>query len=423
MARRKKAKIKEKTIASIGPHGRKIRVWQEGDVVKVQCRHLDRRTKSFRGAGAEDLAMAVARELKAKLDRQLPGSVVDDGPPSLSLDALWALYTGTSAYRELRARSKQLYHEGWKVFTLVVPGTTIAESITPIILEQVRTRLEETATEKTKKPRALASIRRIIGTVRIVFGWAERNELIKRNRLHAFKFRISKDRRPVSPAEYTDEEFVQIMGSFNPAWAKHRTPATILGVLGNQGARINAVVHLDWRDVDWDTVVRLDDGSEMRGLFIWRAQWDKMGNEWDQPMRQVTRDLLQVWWRLQGCPTEGWVFPTKNSRSQVGHFSVIGFLAALTTAEIRAGVTHQPMRGSHGFRRRLSGNVADATGSLIASMQAIGNRDVRMAARYVKPRRGRTALALASLDAGDHLPRQLPANKQTTEEAGGKDEG
>jgi integrase len=371
----------QKKVATFGEHGATVRVFKQGELWRVQCR-AKRITRSFKGPGAKARAFGYAERLGTGVqEAALTTATVGD---------LWASYRESSDYTQLRERTRALYAELWALFTSFVPSTRPADEVTVLTLEELRRALETTPRPRAPKGLALSSVRHVIGLVKTVWNWGERFEVLHRNRIHAFRFRIGKDQRVESPDEYTAEELQKLLKVLSFDVIGERTAYCIMAVLGYQGARVKAVTRLRWEDIAWE-----DDA------IIWRAKWDKQGREWDQPMRAPTRAILARLHAAVGEPTEGWVFPARKATAKQPVYTPNSFWLMLTKAEARAGVEQKSGRAAHGFRRGVAGNVMDATGSSALAMEAIGDRDPKMADKYVKRRRGRVGKALRSLDQGD----------------------
>ncbi len=376
-------KPRQKLLARYGDHGHTVRVFQQGERVTVECRTAGL-TKSYRGPDAAALARGFAERFAQG------GSEPLERPP-LTVAALWELYGKSSDFRALRPRSVALYTDAWRLFVRIVPHLTPAEDVTAGTLEVVRTACEDTPSERTHKPLALNTIRKALSIVKTVFAWGERTEAIRVNRTKSFRFKIAKEKRTASPDEFTGEEYERMLAVLSFDKITERTPYVLMVLLGHQGARVNAATHLRWEDVRWD-----EDG----GTLLWRARWDKQGNEWPQPMRAATRAVLARLWEATDRPATGWVFPSRHARNVEGVYAKESFIAALHQVEVRAGIVPKTGRGAHGFRRMVAGHVADSTGSGLKAMHAIGDRDVRLADRYVKRHNPEVAKSLRDLDRG-----------------------
>ena len=117
-----------------------------------------------------------------------------------------------------------------------------------------------------------------LGKTLMQLAWAERNELITRNRLRLFRFRVSKDERVESPAEYRDDDVVKILAALDPKLRTQWRPFVALAVCGAQGVRQHAVLHLKWDDVQGDTVT-------------WQKSWDKLGRTDNPQNGPLTRKV------------------------------------------------------------------------------------------------------------------------------------
>jgi len=155
---------------------------------------------------------------------------------------------------------------------------------------------------------AVGHVERAIRLVKTVYGWAERREHLVRNRLAGYRFKRAKDERDVPPAEYSVEERERLTAALSPHRADQWRPWVAMRIAGHQGARMNAILHLQWADVD----------LEARAI-AWQARWDETGHEWQDP-------------RAVYHPT--------------------ALLRALRLAETRAGVTHRPYGACMGFGGR-----------------------------------------------------------------------
>lgn len=375
----RRKKLGQVTIAKLGAHGQRVRIFRQGDLVRVQSRALGL-TKSYRGADAEAQALGFAEALVRGLPEQKSAAA------SPTVAELWNAYTESSDYRQLRERSRAYYLDAWNLFVSIVPLSMLADDVTVRTLELMRTTLEDVKRERTGRPLALNTIRKAISIIKSVWTWGERTEMLTRNRIHRFMFKVGKEKKPVPPDEYTREEFERLLGGLSFDRAQERTPFCVLALCGYQGARINAVVHLRWEDIDWEA-----------DTLAWRARWDKMGNEWAQPLRAPTRAVLARLWDAKGRPASGWVFPAR-ANSQHETYTPGAFIWVLHQAEKRVGIEPKPGRAAHGFRRMLAGDLAEKTGSGLKAMHAIGDNDERMAKRYVKRRLKTVGDDLRSLD-------------------------
>lgn len=310
--------------------------------------------------------------------------------PRLTVAQLWAEFVGERG-RGWRFNTRRIYHEAWAPFEAVAGAHNIAEDVGRSTLAHVAADLE------TRKL-AVNTIQKTMSVVRQVYGFGLEAELIQKNRAGGFRYRVAKEKRPVSPDEYTMEEFGRLIDALpldrKGTWRAH----TVLGVCGYQGARQHAVLHLQWRDVDWAA-----------DRIYWRAEWDKNGVEWDQPLRDPTRALLLVaqdWHHRLGIES-AWVFPAPRTAGKV--YAIQTLWWNLRAAEKRAEIEHRARRAGHGLRRLLAGEVNALTGDAMLAMLSIGDRDIRQANRYLKKRDTRVRGAFDALDAALSSNRQAEA--------------
>lgn len=360
-----------KVLSAFGPKRGAVRVTIEGDLVRVRWRQNGQRKLRSYPNTPENRANAKAF---AKGVAESRDYTPDSSP--LTLRTLWEKYADAE-FPHLRANSQRLYREYYSRW----------ENAWGIHFPVENTTLEMAHTfrrDLTKLGLATSTIRQTVRTVQMVYSWGERNELVQRNRMRLFRFKVSKDDQPVSPAEYRDDDFAKILASFDPKLATQWRPYVVLAVCGSQGVRQHAALHLKWSDVDLDA-----------GVIRWRAEWDKLGRAWSQPIRSLTRHALSV---AKAWSHNEWVLPAASKKNGTPTYSPQSLWLALQSAEKRAGVKHLKGRGAHGLRRLLAGNVAERTGDAVLAMRSIGDTDVRMANRYLKPREDRIAAVFAEMD-------------------------
>ena len=137
--------------------------------------------------------------------------------------------------------------------------------------------------ETSSKPRKLESplgcdpgtaanqVKEIIKVAKVVHDWGESRELITQNRLGKYRFKLSKtDQVTREPAEYTAKQRDQMLAVLSPRLGTQCRPWALLMILGHDGVRASAALHLRWDEID-----------EMNGEVIWRAAYDKVGREWE----------------------------------------------------------------------------------------------------------------------------------------------
>lgn len=302
--------------------------------------------------------------------------------PKLTLRDLWEKYS-VAEFPHLRPRSRTLYHENYRRWAIMFGWDFIAERTTPEMADDFRAAL-------TKQGLAITTIKKSIDDVKRVFAWAEARELLDRNRLRLYRFKIAKESRPLPPAEYRGHEFEKIRAQLNPKDGRQWRAWVALTLCGMQGIRQTAVLHLTPEDVD------------LAGATVhWQSRWDKLGRDWTQPLRTGSLEAIRVAleWRATLGYTGPWLIPPGSTKNRSGPYSIQSLWSVLQRAEKLAGVVKVKRRGGHGLRRLLAGDVTEATGNPMLGLQAIGDTDPRMAARYIQRRDDKLTEAFATLDA------------------------
>jgi integrase len=239
-----------------------------------------------------------------------------------------------------------------------------------------------------KQGLAVNTIARIVRGVKVVYNWGEAHELIARNKVHRYRFKVGKDKKPGKVAEYRKEDFLALCAAL-PLDGRNWRAGGIVRLCGLQGVRQGAVRHLRWEDVSLATMT-----------VTWRAKWDKLGREWKQPLRTESSHVL---FRL-GAPDRftgsPWVFPAPRKRKTADPvYSAQALWWALTEAEKRAGIPHLANRGAHGLRRMLAGDIMALTGNLKTAGDAIGDKDLRVLQQhYLGDREDQVRAAFERLD-------------------------
>ena len=360
-----------KEILRLGRRGRLVRVVEDtnhGDPVYVVLyRKVDGRPgeklypRSKTGKmDAIAFAQGAADELRAQLH---PAA-----PEQLTVSQLFRRFLDTQT-AHLRPNSIRLYRERWGHWEAFVGPHAIAEELGWESMGLLRTYLER----DRPRPLAVSNIAAVFTTVRYVYRWARGAKLIRENQVDGFRYRIAKEQRVESPDEYRMDEFRAILAQLPVTSARHWRAHVALTICGYQGARQNAVLHLRWADVDFEG-----------GTIRWRPEFDKLGNDWSQPLRVASRRALIEAQKWSG--DEEWVFPASRVDSVEPCYTIQSLWLSLVKAEARAGVESKARRAGHGLRRLLAGEVADLTGNADLAMKSIGDRDPKMALRYIKRR-------------------------------------
>lgn len=369
---------KRHTLATFGrrPHTVRVFVERGGLLVRVQWREQGRlRTESKPNTPENRRALrSFAQGVAESLDAP------NRARPRLRTGELFGRYA-EAEFPALRPRTRALNADAWRKWVLAVGETVIAEDLGPDSMATLRAELERDGL-------AVRTIARVIRGIKVVYNWAEEHELIQRNRVSRYRYKVAKDKRPAKVAEYRQEEFAPLVGQLSLTSSRSWRAGAVLRVCGYQGVRQNAVLHLVPEDLDF-----------AGGRIHWRPEWDKLGRDWWQPMRAPTREVLvqALAWRERLGYTGRWLFWAPRNGDKP--FSAQSLWWSLTRAEQRAGIPHLPYRAAHGLRRMLAGDVLALTGNLKTAGDAIGDRDLQVLAdSYLVGREDEVRSAFDRLD-------------------------
>jgi len=289
-------------------------------------------------------------------------------PEPLTVRAMWTAYLEAEA-EHLRPRSLALYSASWRKWEQHVKPDSVADQLDIRTIAEFRKRLDEQKLET-------ATVKATIAQVRIVYNWAERMELISRNRWHLFVHKVAKEKRTKPRAEFSSAEFVAIWKALNTNRRGQWRAWCAVGLLGIYGNRQNEILQLQWSWIDGDYV-------NIPGDVV------KTGEEGTLKLFALTRTILDIAkrWAIAEKYKGAYVLFSgqaagRTHASQQPFYSIQTLTDHIHRAEARAGIASIKWRAGHGFRRGLVGDLADETGDVMFALQAIGDRDVRMASRY-----------------------------------------
>lgn len=369
--------MKIEVLGSWGPSRQRVRLIRKDGRLTVEWyeRRL-RREKSWPDApGNRPIAKTWAKAFAA--ERILPRRM---DAPRVTLRQLWELYQ-TACWSSLADNTQRLYADAWKQWELFAGRDSVAEDVTPAMLHSFRRALE-------LRGLGINSIGQVVKTCKLVYNWGEREELLVRNRWRLYKFKVAKRDRPQSPAEYSSEETPALLAQLDPQKRGWRGWVAIT-ILEQQGVRQVSGLQLKWTDLDL-----------RRRTITWPAETDKNGRVLVQPLRKATVRALRIardHARRMEVESPYVLYSPKRGREQQC-YTPQSLWAALRSAERRAGIEHQRQRAGHGFRRRVVGDLAEATGDTLLALRSVGDRDIRMAEHYRKDRDEQIAGAFKSLD-------------------------
>ena len=370
-----------KDIARFGTHGESIRVYVEtgGELVRAQWReHGAPKKKSW----PNTVANRAAAKLFARAWYEARTRSGDDAEiERLSLRDMWEKYT-TAEFPHLRRKSIVNYTHHWKQWEIFAGRTMFADQVSAETLDGYRAYL-------VGRKLAISQQQAAIALVKIVFRWALRRELLKRDRISLYSFKVAKEQRTKAIPEYTRDEYTRLLAAFDPRLGSQWRAWVLTAFVGEQGPRINAALHLQWQDVDFTTRPEAPFGT-----VHWRPEWDKLGRDRVQPLTAAARDALFValGWSAQYRDRTDWIFPsvrTEVDSTSDGTYTEKSFLWMLHEGETRAGVKYIPRRGAHSLRRMAMGNALAVSKNVVDAMWWIGDTDLRQARKYATERDAR----------------------------------
>lgn len=384
-----------KRIATYGKRGALVRVMQI--TTDGVMRHVvmwgprsAREQESFPGnAAGKKEAIAFAEAFVAESAR-LKEADRHPAPPSetITTRALFVAFMIASEHA-IRPRTRALYREHWARWVAYYTDSKPAGALTIDDCEGFRAELQRVGL-------ATATIQKTIGTIRVVYNYAERTGKIARNAWHMFRFKVAKEQRTKQRAEYRQEEFLAIWRQFDPTKGPQWRSYVAIGLLGIYGMRQNAVLHL--KDPD--------DINEKTGTLHFRSEWDKQGEEHVLPILPLTREILTVAraWRERDQYTGPWLLYSGHALNTGETYTISSLWLALKKAEKKAGIAKVRWRAGHGFRRGLVGDLLAAGNDMDLALKAIGDSDPRMAKSYAVKRNERIDRALAQRVATFEVP-------------------
>lgn len=375
---------RRKEIARYGRRGDLVRVVEDthrgAPVYKALYRKADGRPSATlfpRNRAGKVEAVAFASAFHERRDAAIP----EPPPPPITVAELWEKFVEGHFHRFAPA-SQRIYRDAWTPWQALVKAETPAETLGWLSMDALRQVLEA-------RGWAVSTIGKGFGVIRQVYRWGRMTKLIGVNDVGLYQYRPAAEKKLPSPDEFSSEEFRAILDDLRldhgARWRAH----AVLGLMGLQGARQWAVLHLKWDDVDLD-------GRQI----IWRREWDKKRKETTQILRRPSLAILSMAWHWREVREYAgpWVFFPGNTRNKGAVYTRGALSKALHAAEKRSGIAHHRWRGPHGLRRKLAGDVLELTGNIKDALDAIGDSDIRMAQLYLKQRPERMARSFAALD-------------------------
>lgn len=298
---------------------------------------------------------------------------------ALTVGELWAAY-GKAEFPSLRPRTQKIMASRWAKFEAYKKHDFPAADVTFQHMDEFREALE-------KRGRPGNQIKLHVQVVKLVYRWARQRKLVLSD-VPDYRLKMAKEQRALEPDEYVAGDFDALVATLDPRKANEWRPWCALMLIGHQGVRVNAALHCAYPD---DVV-----GERL----IWRPEWDKLGRQWDQPIRDgaLSAILWALWWRERLGYAGRWLIFTARPKQGDKPYRVQALWRALQEAEKRAGVRHKPWRALHGLRRMVAGDVLEETGDFKAALDFIGDRDPRLLQKYLKVRENRRTEVAKRMD-------------------------
>lgn len=376
----------------LGSRGAMVRAFLEDGRVTVKWTEQGgRRQHSWiDGGDARALAAAFAQGTADRLAKLAAGHTVVAVAAPLTVRQLWQAYAAAE-FDHLRPKSQLRYRERWDAFELFVGTTMRADAVTRAHLDGFKQALR-------RKGHVASQIARYLSTVRQVYRWGIDNDRVggpHAPKVLTYRFKKAKEDKEITAGAFTPEEGRQLVAYFDPRNPRRWRAYVATYVLAFAGPRVRAALHLEWRDVDFAA-----------GTLTWRPELDKQGKQRTQPVPPAVMEALWVaygWRTAYGYPGPFVFFrpgagalerDSRKARPFVRRAKAVrsaaradqpytygAYVTALHKAERACGITPQPYRGAHAFRRLVVGALRRATGDLIAAGRYVGDVDVRVLRR------------------------------------------
>lgn len=373
-------------VAHYGPRRGGVRVVREGSAYLVIWRDANgrRRYRSFpRSNDGKTSAKVWAQAFwEERTTKKVTAVTVRD---------LWERYAAAE-FPTLRDRTKVLYKQRFRWWEDFLGRESAADLLS---LEQI-----ETFRREQSKVRVVNQVRAILTVARIVWNWGERAEILNRNPLGRYRFKFAKGEGALKPDAYQPDDFTRMIRHLSPKSAIDWRAWSLLTLIGHQGIRAKAALHLRWEDVDFEA-----------GQITWQARFDKMGRCWTQPLRTASTDALYV--ALGYANGEEWVFPSaRPNGSRKAVYTIQALIAVLHRLEDAAGIKHHGRRALHGLRKMVVNQVRGITNDPAVALRFVGDKDLRQADNYVRVEEEELIRVQVLLDteSANRLPIQKRAN-------------
>lgn len=366
-----------KALVTYGTHGRSCRVFIETfrdasrqSLVRVQWREGGKlRTESLPNT-RENQAKAKAFAAATSERLALKGPDVRERVTVLELGNRYRV--AHPVPMTWRPKSLTTFNARWKVCLAFLTPERAVDTMNHDLLDAFREAMG-------KQGYAVNQIVNHVQLIKSMYRFAKARKYLTENPIADYEMKLSRDQRRLSVPEWTNAECAAILAQLSPKHGRQWRAHVAIVLDAVLGGRSNALLHLEWRDVDL-----------LARTIRWRPELDKLANDRVQPLpRDAVRALrIAIVWRRRIGYTGPYVLPGARGTNKHTHpYRYQSLNASLKAAAARAGVTWIDYRAMHGFRRMVVGNVLAMTGNLVRAGQYIGDTDARTLSRsYVRPR-------------------------------------
>jgi integrase len=367
--------VPRKIIAEHGSHGRSVRVFVETfgdkrrqDLVRAQWREGGKRRTESMPFSRENVRTVKAFAVGVASRLALPGA---DKRVRLKMHELGERFVAAHPVGEVwRRKTLKTWTNRWKVWSAFATPDRFIDSVTMETLDQFRAAMRV-------QGYAVNQIANHVQMVKSVYTFARERGYIGENAIAGYRMRLSKDQRRMVVGEWTNEECAKILAQFSKKDSRQWRPLVAITLDAVLGARSNALLNLEWRDVDLNArIVR------------WRPELDKLAKDREQPLPRDAVYALRVArvWRERMKYTGPFVLPAVK-KSRRGAYTYQALNNQLRLAAKAAGLRWVKYKAMHAFRRMVVNNVLALTGNITRAGQYIGDTDLKTLGRsYVRER-------------------------------------
>ncbi len=392
-----------KLLKEYGTHGRSVRVfvetfddpkretlvrvfWRENGKRKMESLPDSRDNQKTAKAFAEGVAERLALKGPAHVER-------------VTMRELGERYLLAHPTPETwRPKTRTTFLARWRVCIAFLTPDRAIDTMTPETLDELRAAMRA-------QQYAVNQIANHVQLVKSMFRFARARKYLSENPIADYAMKLSRDQRRLEVPEWSAQDCAKILAELDPRASRGWRAYVAIVLAALLGARVNALLHLEWRDVD----------LALRTVR-WRPELDKLAKDRVQPLPRDAMRVLRIArvWRRRLEYDGPFVFPagvteqrgqtrerkaweldpshkrvgTKTTRRAADKpYTYSAVNGALRTAAKRAGVRWIEQRAMHGFRRYVLNNALKLTGNLSLAGRYIGDTDMRTLTRsYVRDR-------------------------------------